>query len=295
MAAKIVAIMNQKGGVGKTTTTVNLGAILAAERHKRVLLVDLDPQGNMSDHIGLDPNVTEQSVYDVLIDKLDPRQAIRRVHGLEALPANLDLSGAEIELADIEDRNTRLKDALAKVRDQYDYILMDCPPSLGLLTVSGLATADVVLVAMEAEYLALRGISQLLHTVKLVAESLNPGLDVGGVLFCRFDGRTMLARDVKEEVEKFLPGKVFATAVRRNIRLAEAPSRGVPINEYDPKSAGAEDYRAVAEEFLERFEGSTDDVLVDIEKELHDIMAETPVVPEDDGRGGWQIQPRWAD
>ncbi len=295
MAAKIVAVMNQKGGVGKTTTTVNLGAVLAAERGKRVLLVDLDPQGNLSDHVGLDPNVTEESVYNILINKMDPRRVIRRVHGMETLPANLDLSGAEIELANIEDRNTRLKDALAGIQDQYDYILMDCPPSLGLLTVSGLAAADAVLVAMEAEYLALRGISQLLHTVKLVAESLNPGLDVAGVVFCRFDGRTTLAKDVKQEVEQYLPGKVFATAVRRNIRLAEAPSRGMPITAYEPKSAGAEDYRAVADEFLERFEGQPETETT-VEAEVVDILAETPIVPEDvDGRGGWQLQPRWID
>lgn len=295
MAAKIVAFMNQKGGVGKTTTTVNVGAILAGEYGRRVLLVDLDPQGNLSDHVGLDPNVTEESVYNVLIDGLDPRRAIRRVHGLEALPANLDLSGAEVELAGMEDRTVLLRNALAGIRDQYDYILMDCPPSLGLLTVSGLAAADAVVVAMEAEYLALRGISQLLHTVQRVGEAMNPGLEVAGVVFCMFDGRTTLARDVRAEVEKHLPGKVFNTAVRKNVRLAEAPSRGMPVTAYDPRCAGADDYRGVTAEFLERFEGTVSVQDVDaVADHDHDILAETPIVPEDeDGRGSWQRQPVW--
>lgn len=295
MAAKIVAFMNQKGGVGKTTTTVNVGAILATEHGRRVLLVDLDPQGNMSDHIGLDPNETEESVYNVLIDGTDPRRVIRRVHGLEALPANLDLSGAEVGLAGMENRSMLLRNALAGIRDQYDYILMDCPPSLGLLTVSGLAAADAVVVAMEAEYLALRGMSQLLTTVQRVGEAMNPGLEIEGVVFCMFDGRTMLARDVKDEVEKHLPGKVFETAVRKNVRLAEAPSRGMPIIEYDPRCAGSDDYRAVTVEFLRRFEGegAFDEVTVETEADT-DIMAQTPVVPEDnDGRGTWQRQPVW--
>ncbi len=274
MAAKILAIMNQKGGVGKTTTTVNLGAVLAQEHGRKVLLVDLDPQGNMSDHVGLDPNRTEQSVYNVIVDNVDPRQVIRRVHSMAALPANLDLSGAEVELAGTDGWSSRLRDALATVRDDYDFILMDCPPSLGVLTVSGLAAADTVLVAMEAEYLALRGISQLVGTVQKVSESLNPGLEVGGVLFCMFDGRTTLAREVRDEVERFFPGKVFRTAVRKNVRLAEAPSRGLTILEYEPSCAGADDYREVAREFVERF----DSEIVDVEG---DIMAAVPVIVKD--------------
>ena len=295
MAAKIVAFMNQKGGVGKTTTTVNVGAILASEYGRRVLLIDLDPQGNLSDHMGLDPNTTEESVYNVLIDGEDPRRVIRRVHGLEVMPANLDLSGAEVELAGMEDRTSLLRNALAGLRDQYDYILMDCPPSLGLLTVSGLAAADAVVVAMEAEYLALRGISQLLHTVQRIGEAMNPGLEVTGVVFCMFDGRTMLAKDVRAEVEKHLPGKVYRTAVRKNVRLAEAPSRGVPVIAYDPRCAGADDYREVTAEFVTRFEGpeAVTEVTVTADGEP-DILAATPVVPEsDDGRGSWQRQPVW--
>lgn len=296
MPAKIVAFMNQKGGVGKTTTTVNIGSILAKEHKKRVLLVDLDPQGNLSDHVGLDPDQVETSVYNVLIDGLDPRLAIRRVHGLEALPANLDLSGVELELAGEATRTVRLRNALDGLRQQYDYVLMDCPPSLALLTVSGLVAADAVIVAMEAEYLALRGISQLVRTVDMVRQELNPGLEVSGVIFCRYDGRTTLAREVKGEVEKFLPGKVFKTTVRQCVRLAEAPSRGLPIVLYDPRCAGTDDYREATREFLERSEGLSpvDEVEVDVEKGVEDILAATPVFPDDrDGRGAWQRQPQW--
>ena len=293
MAARITAFMNQKGGVGKTTTAVNVGAILATEHHKRVLMIDLDPQANLSDHFGIDPNLSGESVYNVLIDGLDPRMAIRRVHGLEVLPANLDLAGAEVELAMMDQRETRLRDALAGLVEQYDYILMDCPPSLGLLTLSGLVAAQSVIVAMEAEYLALRGISQLINTVSRVGEALNPGLEITGVIFCMYDPRTMLAREVKAEVEQHLPDKVYNTAVRKNIRLAEAPSRGLPIIQYDPRSAGSADYRLVASEFLTRC-GETpvaDDVEVVLEP---DILAQTPVPPEhDNGRGAWQRQPRW--
>jgi chromosome partitioning protein len=284
--------MNQKGGVGKTTTTVNVGAIIAAEHGRRVLLVDLDPQGNLSDHLGLDPNLVENSVYNVLIDRVDPRVVIRRVHGLEVLPANLDLSGAEMEMSALEDRSVRLREALSGLSGQYDYILLDCPPSLGLLTVSGLAAARNVVVAMEAEYLALRGISQLMRTVDRVAEAMNPGLAIGGVVFCRFDGRTMLAREVKAEVEKHLPGMVYRTVVRKNVRLAEAPSRGLPINLYDPGCPGTADYRDIAAEYLERA-GDVDKVEVEMER---DILAETPVPPElNDGRGAWQRRPRWGE
>lgn len=292
MAAKIVAFMNQKGGVGKTTTTVNVGSIIANEHNRRVLLVDLDPQANLSDHLGLDPNHTEQSVYDVLIDGADPRLVIRRVHGLEVLPANLDLAGAEVELALMERRETRLREALAGIVDQYDYILMDCPPSLGLLTLSGLTAANSVIIAMEAEYLALRGMSQLIRTVERVGEMLNPGLHIAGVVFCRYDPRTTLAREVKAEVEAHLPGKAYEAVVRQNVRLAEAPSRGLPIIEYDGKSAGATDYRRVAQEFLARGgDLPAAGAEVDVQE---DILAQTPVRPETgDGRGQWQRQPIW--
>ena len=283
---KIVAIINQKGGVGKTTSTVNLGAVLAREMGQRVLLVDLDPQGSMSDHVGLDPNATEESVYDVIVEGMDPEKVIRTVHGMDAIPANLDLASAEFDLAPAQDRNTRLRDALAKVRDRYDFILIDCPPSLGMLTVCGLAAADEVIVAMEAEYLALRGISQLMQTVDKVASALNPELHVSGVLFCRFDGRVTLAKQVRDEVEKYFPGKVFATTIRRNIRLAEAPSMGMTILDYEPRSAGAEDYRLVAREFMARYAGDVLASVVDgepaeVEAEVEaDILASMPMRQE---------------
>lgn len=248
----VVAFMNQKGGVGKTTTAVTFGSVLAAEHGKRVLLVDLDPQGNLSDHLGVDPNVTEKSVYNVIIENMPPREAMLHVHGLDLLPANIDLSGAEVELASMMVRETRLKTGLQSLVDDYDFVILDCPPSLGLLTISGLTLAQEVIVPMQAEYLALRGLSQLLQTVALVRDNLNPALAVSGVLFCMFDSRTNLAREVRLEVERHLPGKVYDAAIRKNIRLAEAPSHGLPVNLYDAACPGAADYRAAVEEFLSR-------------------------------------------
>lgn len=249
---KKIAFMNQKGGVGKTTTAVNIGSVLANEHGKRVLLVDLDPQGNLSDHLGIDPNETEKSIYNVLIDQINPKDAIERRHNIDILPANLDLSAAEVELVNMMSRELRLKNSLDLIAENYDYILLDCPPSLGLLTISGLAFADEVIVPMQAEYLALRGLSQLVHTVELVSNHLNTTLDVSGVIFCMYDNRTLLAKGVREEVEHFFPGKVYAGGVRKNIRLAEAPSHGAPVNLYDPKCPGTEDYRELALELLSR-------------------------------------------
>ncbi len=249
---RITAFINQKGGVGKTTTAVNLGAILAAERGRRVLLIDLDPQGNLSDHLGIDPATTEVSIYDVIINEVPAREALRTVYGLEVLPANMDLSGAEVELAGMTDREVRLKEAVLDLCRDYEYVLIDCPPSLGLLTISALTLAQEIIIPMQAEYLALRGLSQLVQTLELVRSNLNAELSIAGVIFCLFDGRTNLARDVRAEVEAFLPGQVYAASVRKNIRLAEAPSHGQPINKYDLKCAGAGDYRKVTDEFLER-------------------------------------------
>ena len=249
---KTIAFMNQKGGVGKTTTTVSIGAFLASEHDKKVLLIDLDPQGNLSDHVGIDPNTVEKSVYNVLVEDLPVEEAIQHVCGMDVLPANIDLSAAEVELVNMMSREVRLKNAVAAIADNYDYILLDCPPSLGLLTISGLSFASEVIVPMQAEYLALRGLSQLVHTIDLVKGHLNPELVVSGVVFCMFDGRTILAQSVKDEVENFFPEKVYSAGVRKNIRLAEAPSYGLPVGLYDASCKGSDDYRAITEEFLVR-------------------------------------------
>ena len=244
--------MNQKGGVGKTTTTVSIGSFLAADYGKKVLLVDLDPQGNLSDHVGIDPNSTEKSIYNVLVDQMPVTEVIQHVCDMDVLPANIDLSAAEVELVSMMSREVRLKNSLAEIADNYDYILLDCPPSLGLLTVSGLAFANEVIVPMQAEYLALRGLSQLVHTIDLVKGHLNPELTVEGVVFCMYDGRTILAQSVRGEVESHFPGKVYHAGVRKNIRLAEAPSYGLPVGVYDSSCKGSDDYREITEEFLKR-------------------------------------------
>lgn len=253
---RILAFMNQKGGVGKTTTAVNVGSILAHAHGKRVLLIDLDPQANLSDHLGIDPNETERSVYDILVDGRNPREVIQHRHDLDVIPATLDLSAAEIELASMMSRELRLRQAILPLADAYDFILIDCPPSLGLLTISALALAQEVIVPMEAEYLALRGLSQLVRTIDLIRGHLNPDLHVNGVIFCMYDGRTLLAQGVREEVASFFPEKVFAQSIRKNIRLAEAPSHGLPIDLYDPRCAGHADYADATAELLAREEAT---------------------------------------
>lgn len=251
----IIAFLNQKGGVGKTTSAVNIGAILAMEYGRKVLLVDLDPQGNLSDHLGVYPQDGEKTIYDALIAGAPAKEVLRTAHGMGVLPANVDLAAAEVELAGMLSRETRLKKAIGELCRDYDYVLVDCPPSLGLLTICGLTLAQSVIVPMEAEYLALKGLAQLTDTIRLVAENLNEGLSLGGVLFCMYSGNSTLARNVKRDVEEYFPGKVFETCVRRNVRLAEAPSHEAPINVYDPLCAGADDYRLVTEEIVSRYEG----------------------------------------
>ena len=250
---KAIAIFNQKGGVGKTTTNINLAACLAI-RGKKVLILDIDPQGNTTSGIGVTKRNLKDTVYNILIDKdYDPRKAIIKtnVENLDLIPASVDLAGAEVELVGMEGRENALKAGLEKIKDNYDYIFIDCPPSLGLLTINSLAAVDSVLVPIQCEFYALEGVSQLVSTIDLVKSSLNPKLEIQGVILSMFDGRTNLSLQVVQEVKKYFGNKVYATVIPRNVRLAEAPSYGMPITEYDPKSKGAEAYGDFADEFLD--------------------------------------------
>ena len=254
---KAIAIFNQKGGVGKTTTNINLGASLA-RLGKKVLIIDIDPQGNTTSGIGVAKNELSDTVYEVLIqENYDTRKAILHTatDGLDVIPANVDLAGAEIELVGLKGREARLKKSIDKVREDYDYIFIDCPPSLGLLTINSLTAVDSVLIPIQCEFYALEGVSQLVSTIELVKKRLNKDLEVEGVVLSMFDGRTNLAVQVVQEVKKYFGSKVFSTVIPRNVRLAEAPSFGMAITEYDPKSKGARAYKAFAKEFLKR-EGS---------------------------------------
>ena len=255
---KAIAIFNQKGGVGKTTTNINLAACLAL-KGKKVLILDIDPQGNTTSGIGIRKKGLEKTTYEVLVDeKMKVVEAILPtiVKNLDIVPASVQLAGAEIELVKLEGREKRLKRALDSVRDQYDYIFIDCPPSLGLLTINSLTAVDSVLIPIQCEFYALEGVSQLVSTIDLVRKSLNPKLEIQGVILSMFDGRTNLSIQVVNEVKKYFKSKVYSTVIPRNIRLAEAPSFGLPITEYDPKSKGALAYLEFAEEFLEMEGGS---------------------------------------
>lgn len=254
--ARVIAVANQKGGVGKTTTTVNLSACIAA-RGKKVLCVDIDPQGNTTTGVGVDKDGPEYSVYDVLINGVPAREAIvpTVAENLELLSSRKELSGAEVELVSALSRETVLKRALAPVRDAYDFIFIDCPPSLGLLTVNALTAADTLLAPIQCEYYALEGLSDLMNTVKLVRTHLNPLLDVEGVVLTMFDARTNLSEQVVVEVKKFFKNKVYQTIIPRSIRLGEAPSFGLPINQYDPRCVGAKAYEALADEVIENSGG----------------------------------------
>ena len=247
--ARIIAVVNQKGGVGKTTTTVNLTATLCAQG-KRVLLCDFDPQANATSGLGVDKNGASPNIYDVLINGADVERAVVSTKYGDVLPSNKALAGAGIELIGMDRREYLLKDALNQVQDSYDFIFIDCPPSLELLTLNALCAADSILVPVQGEYFALEGLSDLMNTVRIVRRSLNPKLALEGVLLTMFDGRTNLAMQVAEEVKHYFPGKVFATVIPRNVRLSEAPSHGKPINAYDRTSRGAEAYQALAKEFL---------------------------------------------
>jgi chromosome partitioning protein len=249
----IVAIANQKGGVGKSTTAINLGAGLALQGSS-VLIVDLDPQGNTSSGLGIDRGSIDLSMYDILVDGVAASDVLEptSVHDLHVIPATIELAGAEIELVSMFSREQRLKNALADVKDDYDFVLIDCPPSLGLLTINGLAAADEVLIPIQCEYYALEGVSQLTRNISLVKSSLNPQLEVEGVVLTMFDGRTTLSSDVVAQVREHFGETAYKTVIPRTVRLSEAPSYGEPIEAYDPMSRGAIAYRELAREFRRR-------------------------------------------
>jgi len=251
--AKIVAIANQKGGVGKSTTAINLGAGLALQG-ERVLIIDLDPQGNTSSGLGIDRGAIDLSTYDVLVEGADLSDVLEptSVIDLHVVPATIKLAGAEIELVSMFSREQRLKQAIATVVDDYDFVLIDCPPSLGLLTVNGLAAAEEVMIPIQCEYYALEGVSQLTRNIGLVQASLNPQLEIEGVVLTMFDGRTTLASDVVAQVREHFAETTYKTVIPRTVRLSEAPSYGEPIEAYDPMSRGAIAYRELAREFRRR-------------------------------------------
>ncbi len=250
---RIIAVTNQKGGVGKTTTSINLSAALA-EKGKKVLLVDIDPQGNSTSGVGINKNELENSIYNLLLGECYVEEAIVKtcVEGLVLLPSNINLAGAEIELTDRNEREYILKKIVDNLKYLYDFIIVDCPPSLSLLTLNALTAADSVLVPIQCEYYALEGLTQLMHTISLVQKKLNTDLEIEGIVFTMFDSRLNLSLQVIEEVKTHLADYVYKTVVPRNVRLSEAPSHGLPITQYDPKSKGAESYISLAEEVINK-------------------------------------------
>ena len=250
--ARTIAVANQKGGVGKTTTTINLSAALA-EQGKKVLLVDLDPQGNATSGVGVDKRNLENTVYELFVGRTTLDECLLETDflNLSVLPANINLSGAEIDLIDMENREYHLKDILQQIKDDYDFILIDCPPSLNMLTVNAMTAADTVLVPIQCEYYALEGLSQLIHTINLVKKRLNPHLQLEGVVFTMYDARTKLSMQVVENVKQTLKENIYNTIIPRSIKLAEAPSYGMPITAYAPTSPGADAYRLLAMEVID--------------------------------------------
>jgi len=247
-----IALTNQKGGVGKTTSAANLGACLALLGRK-VLMVDIDPQANLSIHFGLDIYTDAKSAYDVLIGEARAEEIVQhtQVANLDLIPSNIDLAGAEIELVGVVGRETILKEALAPVMAGYDYVLVDCPPSLGLLTLNALTTVREVFIPLQTEFFALQGMTKLMETIRVIRRRLNPELQVTGIIACMYDGRTKLAQEVCANIEEYFPGKMFAAVIRKNVKLAESPSHGKPISGYDRNSRGCKDYMALAREVIE--------------------------------------------
>ena len=252
---RIIAVANQKGGVGKTTSSINRAACLA-EKGKKVLAVDMDPQGNLTSGLGVDKDSVEKSIYELIIGEVDIKEVINKevLENLDIIPTSIDLSAAEIELIGVDDKEYILRNAIDQVKDQYDFVIIDCPPSLSMLTINAMTTADSVIVPIQCEYYALEGLSQLIHTVELVKDRLNSKLEIEGVVFTMYDARTNLSLQVVENVKDNLQQNIYKTIIPRNIRLAEAPSYGLPINKYDPKSTGAESYMRLADEVIEREE-----------------------------------------
>ncbi len=253
---KVIAVANQKGGVGKTTTAINLSSCLG-ELGKKVLAIDTDPQGNMTSGLGLDKDEIENTIYDLLLGEAEVGDVIEKdvLDNIDVLPSNVDLSAAEIELIGVENKEFILRDAINKVKDNYDFVIIDCPPSLNTLTINAMTTADSILVPIQCEYYALEGLSQLMYTVGLVQSRLNVDLEIEGVVFTMYDARTNLSVQVVENVKQNLEQPVFESIIPRNIRLAEAPSYGMPINYYDTRSTGAAAYRSLAQELIDKNNG----------------------------------------